>query len=292
MKNSTSIARECFCKILSFSAVRIRGAKATEFLQGQLTCDVLDINNQQAALGACCDHTGRMIANFWVARSEEDFLLFIPKRIAPHLLSHLQKFAVFSKVTLAEEKDWKILNYFSHRPLELKNLPSIIHTQILLPEQHQILHWLMCPLDNSEQLGLFEQEISEKEMRLTWILARLVFIEPETMNLFLPQMISLEKLGGVSFNKGCYVGQEIIARTQHLGQLKRHLQHLKGEFLDPPQPGETLQNEQKEVIGQIAAISPDTSSSYQILAVIQDRAKTADIFYKSHLLIPLNILDN
>ncbi len=85
-------------------------------------------------------------------------------------------------------------------------------------------------IDVWECLKNFATEIGEEAIQYAWILAHLVFLQPPTMNLFLPQMLELEKLGGVSFNKGCYVGQEVVARTQHLGQLKRHLQKMHVDF--------------------------------------------------------------
>ncbi len=122
--------RPCFAAIHSFTAVHVNGVNAATFLQGQLTGDILTLSNNSAILSACCDHKGRMIANFWVGRIQDDYFLFIPQSMSAHLIAHLQKYAVFSKVILNEQKDWAIFNYCGQQ------LPSFIPTIL------SILNWL------------------------------------------------------------------------------------------------------------------------------------------------------
>lgn len=99
-----------------------------------------------------------------------------------------------------------------------------------------------------------------------------VYIYPQTQLLFTPQMINLEKWGGVSFSKGCYVGQEIIARTQNLGKLKRHLYRASSNALCAI--GDDVLNKQNDVVGKIVEMTADNNTA-NLLAVIEDRAVDA-----------------
>jgi folate-binding protein YgfZ len=197
-------------------------------------------------------------------------------------LAHLQKFAVFSKVTLSEKTGWTALNYYGQEWPALPVSPPIHAKLSLTGISAYFLHWVLGPSDTiaaiqqalAKQAGLLELE----QCKYLTVLANLVYIQPATRDLFIPQMIGLEKLGGVSFKKGCYVGQEVVARTQHLGQLKRHLQTIQLNTDPVPQIGEALFDEHKEVVGQIAAVSKDPQSGYRLLAVIQDRALSNPIF--------------
>ena len=97
------------------------------------------------------------------------------------------------------------------------------------------------------------------------------FIYQKTSGLFTPQMINLQLMNGVSFSKGCYVGQEVVARTEHLGKLKRHLYRAEVECESPPQPGDKIYQDE-QVMGVVTVSAPNKNGGYTLLAVIQDRA--------------------
>lgn len=99
----------------------------------------------------------------------------------------------------------------------------------------------------------------------------IAFIYPQTSLSFTPQMIDWEKHGGVSFEKGCYLGQEVVARTQHLGKLKRHLRRFSAENTATVNPGDTLVNSKNETIGILCDSILDDNTIIG-LAVLQDRA--------------------
>lgn len=264
--------------ISDFVTIAVDGAQASQFLQGQFTCDIRPLQSGQAVLGACCDHKGRMLANGWIGRWQDNYILFLPRTMAATTLEHLQKFAVFSKVTLQEKTGWSALNYLGPALSPLPDHPIIQGKLPYPPHPEYDLHWLIGPQKSIDftQTVLTEKALLIDSSRLQFlqVLTQLVFIQPATRALFIPQMIGLEKLGGVSFTKGCYVGQEVVARTQHLGQLKRHLQSLHfADALAPPSPGDSLFDEQNETVGQIATVSQDPNGGYLVLAVVQDRAQ-------------------
>lgn len=243
-----------------FTTLKFSGAKTQEFLQGQLTCDMKLINQHgQYSLAACCDHRGRMIANFWVVKWHEDYLFVLPSSMTEITKNHLQKYAVFSKVTLSELKNVSILKQDAPDTTSVNQvcitLPNNTHYLILTdaPHTHTPTHTPTHFIEDS-----------------------LVILKPQTSLLFTPQMINLEKQGGVSFDKGCYVGQEIVARTQHLGTLKRHLHRLQLPSITALNPGDDLKNTQGEIIGSIAESIECEKNKYDVLAVIEDRFTVSD----------------
>lgn len=206
----------------SFNRILVRGPDTASFLQGQLCGDVrlLD-NSDQKILTACCNPKGRMIANFYLSRQDEAFIVELPSSMCDIFMSHLNKYAAFSKVELSKENT------------DIENTPE-------------------------QQLENYEQGIA--------------FITPETTELFLPQMLNLEKFNGLSFKKGCFVGQEIIARTQHLGKLKRHLYRFESNASETLNVGDTIKNNNDEPIGTVVSTVSLDNNNTGYLAVIEDRS--------------------
>ncbi|MCX7120446.1 MAG: folate-binding protein [Gammaproteobacteria bacterium] len=211
-----------------FAILKFTGEKTQAFLQGQLTCDMnLLTEHGKSSLAALCDHRGRMLANFWVVNFHNDFLLILSSSLATLVSDHLKKYAVFSKISISSADDFSIL--------ESEDDIKIIEKTISLPNHKKRI---------------------EKGI---------VILCDKTSLLFTPQMINLEKLGGVSFTKGCYVGQEIVARTQHLGKLKRHLHRMTIQSDHLLNPGDEIEN------GIIVEAMKTAEANYDVLAVMQDQ---------------------
>ena len=211
-----------------FSFISVKGENAATHLQGQLTCDMREINETRGVLGACCDPKGRMVANFFVFQKHKDYYLLLPKSMISLAVTHLKKYAVFSKVKLLA------IN-------EAKAYP--------LPE-------------------ITLKELDENDWRSLNVRAGLVWVYPQTSGKLIPQMINLQKWGGISFTKGCYIGQEIIARTEHLGKLKRRLYRAFVDSETPPTPGDELKNQNDQTMGMVVEAARK-NIGYELLAVIQ-----------------------
>lgn len=267
-------------KLNSFTTLQFSGAKAQAFLQGQLTCDMNLLHDHGAhSLTAVCDHRGRMLANFWVIQWHNDFLLLLPKSLSDTVKNHLQKYAVLSKVIISQSENFFIaeLHHFAGE----KNNDVIF---ISLPDKNRYLIIADRNASASDHESMKGTEHIVKHLHTpdiiintdenNWkknnIADQLCILYPETSLLFTPQMIGLEKLGGVSFTKGCYVGQEIVARTQHLGTLKRHLHRLQIASDHALNPGNELKNEKNEVIGVVAEAIKLIGNKYDLLAVMRD----------------------
>ena len=234
-----------------FAAITISSVNSTAFLQGQVTCDVYKITETQGSLSACCDHKGRIISNFYIFRQESNYYFLLPKSMVPSTLNHLKRYAVFSKVELAATDD----------------LTSI------------------KPPTNINMIG-----IKENAWHTLNIDIGLVWIYPQTTASLIPQMINLQRWGAMSFTKGCYIGQEIIARTHYLGKLKRHLYRANVICQILPEPGDELKNQNNQNVGVIVEVASKENKEYKLLVVIQDTVIDNDILFNQAALKNITIV--
>lgn len=231
------------------------GADSQAFLQGQLTCDVRQVTPQQAQFGSLCTAKGRMLATFLLWQGHGDYFMALPAALRETIHKHLGKYVMRAKVALRDAgAETARLGVAGSGAAQLLNavfgtLPQTVYgvlqnergMLIALPEnRYQII---AAP----EQAAALRRELEPHCAPIDaayweWLSIRagIPAILPATAEQFTPQMANLELLGGVSFTKGCYTGQEVVARTQYLGKVKRrlYLAHVAGE--GAPQPGDVL----------------------------------------------------
>ena len=181
--------------------LHVQGADALTFLQGYLTCATEHADAQHATPMAICNVKGRVVASGWVAPTEQGAALIVHASLAATLRNFLKPYVTFSKCELSPEDGHVELSEASTDTLRL--LPG-----------------LSCILHNSHP-SVWEDVSKEAAENL--IAAEFAFIDQATSEKFLPQMLALHDRGAVDFNKGCYLGQEVVAHAQFRGAVKRHL---------------------------------------------------------------------
>lgn len=276
-----------YCGLTRYGLLKISGEDAAPFLQGQCTCDVQALSPGRGGVGAFCTPKGRVIASFRLLRAEWGFYLLLAADLAEAVRKRLQMYVLRSKVVL---EDLTLQHGMIGLLEECESWPEICG--IAVPQTPGT--WLETPEalvlrlnDNTGRLLVAADMnaaprlwscLSEPLLRVHPDVWRLKEIEagfPEivaaTSEEFLPQMLNLDALGGISFQKGCYTGQEIVTRTHFLGQVKRRMFRLyyRGEF--EAAAGtliyETFDTEPKN-LGQVIMAAPESSGTYQILAVL------------------------
>jgi folate-binding protein YgfZ len=238
----------------NYSAIQISGKDATTFLQGQLTCDVLALDKHKANFGAHCNRQGRALSVFVIFLQAEKYYLWMPSEVVESSLADLQKYAVFSKVELS------IITLACYG-LITENSSHYSNNEATL--------LLEFPGENRHLLFNFQQELTpETEENHLWhqldienLIPRLY---PQTIGQFLPHHLNLLALGGISFTKGCYTGQEIIARMQHRGKIKKQLSTLS--FLREVTPGEKIIDAEK-ALGECVDNLSLPKDNYLLLAI-------------------------
>jgi hypothetical protein len=200
----------------------IEGSDACTFLQGQLTADVSTMDTGDAVFAAHCDAKGRMHANAVLyCQSNTRYLLQMPAANIDIATKALAKYAVFSKVELSSWVD-------THAAFGARQDTKTADTKILvsdviidIPATGYCVHWIDLRNKKAEQLNDSINFLSNAQWQTALIDAGIAFVTPATSGEFIPQMFNLDAINGINFSKGCYTGQEIIARMKYRGQVKR-----------------------------------------------------------------------
>jgi len=220
--------------------IAVRGAEAESFLQGQLTNDVGAITDDRALPGAWCSPKGRVLSSFLVLRHDGALLLQLPASLLDATLKRMRMFVLRAEATLEDASDtWmrmgvvgpKAVSCLEARFAHLPQAPGDVTrdegiTAVRLAGSRPRIELVAArkalePLWNDCRQAALTGDA--RAWTLLDIEAGIANIEPITSDAFVPQMINLDRIGGISFTKGCYVGQEIVARTQHLGRIKRRM---------------------------------------------------------------------
>ena len=232
--------------------VQISGEDSTQFLQNILSNDINAIDSSNSQLSSFCTAKGRMLAIFRIFKYDDSFVLRMPRELIDPISKRLQMYVLMSKVSLRKLDDWvgigingpnatAILN--DHFKLKLGAPNAVVrHDDISimrLPGQDR--YELFAPIESIKKFWLLaEATLSpahDKHWRLLDIKNAIPTIYTATSEHFVPQMVNLQQLDGVSFKKGCYPGQEVVARMQYLGKLKRRMYLVQLETDTVPQPG-------------------------------------------------------
>lgn len=274
-----------FCTLSHEGVLAVRGADASKFLQGQLTCNLNYLSDTQASLGARCTQKGRMQSSFRILLEGDGVLMAMASELLEPQLADLKKYAVFSKSKLTDESAGWVRFGLEHGDAALASLglalpadtDSVVRNDGLIairvsPERAEL--WVGAEQADTIK-GKLSALLAEGELN-QWLLGQIRAgigqVMPSTRELFIPQMLNLQAIGGVSFKKGCYTGQEIVARMQYLGKLKRRLYRLQLEGSELPEPGTPLFSPTHgSSIGEVV-IAARAEQNIELLAVLQAEA--------------------
>lgn len=245
------------CSLDQTGLLYVGGEDATDFLQNQLSNDIHFIDENTVQLSSFSNAKGRMLGIFRVIKIDGGYLLLLPADILATIQQELQKFILMSKVILADISDSFARFSLTTDQQELvsdKIFPGKIDqvyqsdSLIVVRLQCSANHYRFLILGNDEQETInlwnkLSQNLTINDSmswRLQEIEAGIPTIYPATVAAFVLQMSNLQLINGVSFKKGCYPGQEVVARMQYLGKLKRRMYLAEINSKNCPKPGDEL----------------------------------------------------
>lgn len=265
--------------------LRVRGAEAEAFLQGQLSNDLRRLTPERAQLSSYSNAKGRMLAVLHLVRVDEEIFIELPASIADATLARLKMFVLRAKVALERAADRDALALigedaaammpFFKLPVPEEALQcrrdgrglTVVRRLGALPR-----YTVLGPRETIAELRAQIPDAMREPEGLLWRRADIEngipVVLPETREHFVPQMANLDLLGGISFEKGCYTGQEIVARLHYLGQLKRRM--FVADIGGPaPAPGTpVLAAGEAQAVGEIVdavAVGPDAARATVVL---------------------------
>ena len=297
-------------KIQGLDVILVKGNDAENFLQGQITNDIKLLEKENKAIYAgYCSPKGRLIAFFLIIKVRDNYFLFCPSSISDEITKKLLMFVLRSQVFIEKSK----LSYFSFyggtkAEEEFKNIwgdvpypINIMETQQRPNEQNTIgiLSITKLPGGNGRFLVLGEDESmkilhdetfrnvdipDEQSWNASDIEARIPNIFKETQDKFIPQSLNLDLIDAINFKKGCYTGQEIVARTHYLGKPKRRMYLGSIKSFEPIKIGDEITAD-NEKVGQIINFYNKDDNSYRVLFEIRIEKINLELILGSNKII-------
>ena len=271
---------------LSDNAVlAIAGDDATAFLHGQFTNDVQAMAPGTAQWNGWCSAKGRLLATFVLVRRAEDFLLLLPQDIADAFTKRLRMFVLRSKVKIEDANEryvrigaagktvhGVVARHWGASPAPMHAAESGGAVCVALGADRFVV--LVPPQAAPALWEAFAREAVEAGLdawEWTGIRAGIPVIHARTQEEFVPQMANLDLVGGVSFKKGCYPGQEIVARTQYRGILKKRMARVHAAGEGRPAPGDPVYGASfgEQAVGTVVEAAPSPEGGFVALVVAQ-----------------------
>jgi len=287
-ERKAAVTKTILADLSAQGLIKVSGEDTVNFLQNQFSNDIREISPQLSQLNAWCNAKGRILASLRVFQVGDDYFLHLSSDLLDATLKRLRMFVLRSKVTLEDvSNEWLSIG------LAGNDAPALLAKQIshlpenanqVVPENGLVVIRLagdtprfqifgQTPAISSLWQALQTEAVPVGYPVWSWleIQAGIPNIVANTTEAFVPQMINYSTIGGVSFTKGCYPGQEVVARMHYLGKLKRrmYLAHVKTESL--PEAGENLfpPGENAQSCGKVVQAQVSPNGWVDLLAVLQ-----------------------
>lgn len=262
-----------YSPLTRFAVLAISGDDATTFLQGQFSCDVAAVSGNGITLGSYSTAKGRMQASFVLIATGDVYYLVLRKDIAETFRRRLSMFVLRAKVKIENVNDgWQVW---------LQQAAIGAASGIVAQDEHGLVAdtglgvaLQLRAIGVEPVLSADAHAVGSAAADLVFIRAGLGWVSQATYEEFVPQMLNLELIGGINFKKGCYPGQEIVARTQYLGKVKRRMYRavIRGAYDVKEGAAVIADSTGDQVIGRIVQVCRIAETEFEVLLVIQRAA--------------------
>ncbi len=279
--------------------IKVYGEDAESFLQNQLTNDIRNITEKKFQINAWCSPKGRIIATFKVFKRDDAYFLSLSQDLLEHVLKKLGMYVMMSKVTL--EDATQSLAHFGLSADSTKNaeealqgLSSNVSVVKIAgkPSNKELSRFEI--FGEATDLKAFTENIKsapENHWAYLNIQAGLPSISQASTEAWIPQMINFIVVDGVDFKKGCYPGQEVVARLNYLGKTKRRMYHIQIDTNELPEIGASIASEKDNGAGKILNAVINPNGKVEALAVLKIAEATNNLTLANNEKAPIAILD-
>lgn len=284
-------AGDILCDLSHVGLIGVHGADARSFLQAQLANDMRQVDAERSPLGCYLSPKGRVLANFRIIAAGPSFYLQLPQDNVEETVTQLRRFILRAQVSV-EDDPHAFIRFGLAGPHAARILESLWGSAPSAPNQTQIqqeirvirthgIHpryefWGDLPAMSRlwNQLLAHCAPVGPASWELLDILSGLAYVQPQTRDMFLPQMLNLDVLDGIGFQKGCYPGQEIVTRTRSRGTLKRRLYvcRIDSNAVIVPASSVHATGDEDQAIGHVLQARPHPDGGLAALAVLQIEA--------------------
>ncbi len=226
--------------ITQLGVLKVAGKDAPTFLQGQITCNINDITTVKSSFGAMCNPKGKTLTTFLLVKVADAFLMVLPNELLASVKKKLQMYVLRADVALTDCSDEYCLIGVNDGEMPNGQLFAT-QQQENIEVDFQNRRLIIATFENAKLL--WEDRVkrgyrpeSPAQWRYLDIISGIPWLSVATSEEFIPQMLNIDKLGGISLNKGCYTGQEIVARTHYLGKTKREMLLAECNVQECPEP--------------------------------------------------------
>ncbi|MEX0605431.1 MAG: folate-binding protein [Marinobacter sp.] len=287
-RTSQALTQPAHAVLDNLQIVRVSGPSARQFLHGQLTQSLDEATDTHSPRAAACNPKGRAYLLTRLVRHNEDFLLALPRSLAEATITHLKKYLMlFRGTTMNIVDDAQVIGLIGHHALvgeggvaldkpgatRMVDNHRLIRTQDTADGTPRFELWRLGPLSSELDSALRSScHASDADWQATEIASGVASLTPDTQDTYIPQMLNWQHVDGIHFKKGCYTGQEVIARMHFLGQLKKSLFRLHtAELQTTPIPGQAILAGDHPV-GHIVNVAMLNDGTAELLAVLRHDA--------------------
>jgi folate-binding protein YgfZ len=268
------------------AVIRAHGEEAGHYLQGQVSCDLREVDQQGHRNGMHLTLKGRGLVSARIVRDGDDYLLLCPADLSEAVIKALMKYRLRAKVEFSVDQDLVVLGLAGNLPAEAPDHGNSAETDqglwLRYPFTDHAL--LLVKQDNAEQvwqtLAADRATTGANGWQLADIDAGEGMVYPGAQDLFLPQVLNYDVTAGVNFKKGCYTGQEVVARMHFKGKLKQRMQRIDYSADVDLTPGETLRDSNGKAAGEVVSAAR-TSQGGAALVVL--RKDTDGVLFREEL---------
>lgn len=277
------------------TCIQVSGEDSQKFLQGQFSNDITEVTDSVYQYSSYSTNQGKVIAIFRILKNNQGYLLLINKDVAKYFIERLSMYILMSKVNIEEQKNYKIYGVLGKSVKNILLNNALKENEYVKSSENIILNnknkympaatIIKIKSNNSESDELLQSEINV-DYNVNELIDNLLLLPRITMatkETYIPQVLNLEDLNGINYKKGCYTGQEIVARTHYLGKIKKKIFLLEHNEKDID-AGDKIHDDDGELVGEIFTSAQKINDIFLSIGVIRLDSIDKNIYAKENSL--------